>query len=59
VVEERAGVDGVRRVHAESKETIAVEVERELDRHGGLVVAGALQAEVVDPGGILEGFVSR
>jgi len=65
VVEERAGVGGIGRVHAEGKQPIAVEVERELvgelDRHGRLVVAGAcsFQAEVVDPGGVLEGFVDR
>src|SRR5436190_8801255 len=65
VGEERAGVAGVGGVHAEGVEAVAVEVEgelvRELDRHGRFVVAASrsLQAEVVDPGGVLEGLVDR
>ena len=34
VADVRPVVDGVRRVHAEGEEAIAVEVKRELDRDG-------------------------
>lgn len=65
VSDERAVVDGVRRVHAEGVEAIAVEVERafvrEFDRDGLLVVGAfrALQPEMVNPRRVVEGLVDR
>src|SRR4051812_27413870 len=56
-----AGVDGVGRVHAKGIEPVAVESQRafigEFDRHRETVVTAvrSLEAEVIDPAGVVEG----
>jgi len=63
--EVRSGVDRVRRVDTEGVESIAVDRERafvrELDRDRAAVVAAlrTVEAQVINPSRVLEGFVDR